>query len=173
MLFRSLVTGLFRQHDNAGKAFNAALKLGYQKDEISILMSEETKHKHSHERRHPELLIEDEAIEGAGVGGSLGVTTGAIIGALVALGTFIAISGFGIAVSGPIATWLSGVAAGGVSGGLVGALINMGISENHAEHFKKELQSGAILIIITPHSEVDRKILETEWINYEGIVLST
>ena len=48
--YTKLLTGLFRQHDNAGRAYNAALKLGYEKDEISILKPEETKHKHSHER---------------------------------------------------------------------------------------------------------------------------
>jgi hypothetical protein len=171
--YKNLLTGLFRQHDNAGKAYNAALKLGYTKDEVTILMSEETKHKYSHERRHPELSIEEEAIEGVGVGGALGVTTGAITGALMALGTFVMISGIGLAASGPIAVWLSGAAAGGIAGGLVGALINIGIATNHAEHFKTELKNGAILIILLPHSENDRKNLEMEWNNYDAIVLST
>ena len=166
---KKLLTGLFRQHDNAGKAYNAALKRGYQKDEINILMSAETKQKHSYQRKHPELSTEGEVIEGAGVGGALGVTTGAITGALMALGTFVVISGIGLTVSGPIAVWLSGAAAGG----LVGALINMGISANHAEQFKKELTGGAILIILTPHSEQDRKDLQMEWNSYDGIVLST
>ena len=94
-------------------------------------------------------------------------------GALMALGTFVVISGIGLAVSGPIAVWLSGAAAGGIAGGLVGALINMGISANHAEHFKKELKGGAILIILSPHSEQDCKNLEMEWNSYDGIVLST
>lgn len=132
-------------------------------------MSAETKQKHSYQRKHPELSIEGEVIEAAGVGGSLGVATGA----LMALGTFVVISGIGLAVSGPIAVWLSGAAAGGIAGGLVGALINMGISANHAEHFKKELKGGAILIILSPHSEQDCKNLEMEWNSYDGIVLST
>jgi hypothetical protein len=170
---KKLLTGLFRQHDNAGKAYNAALKYGYQKNEINILMSAETKQKHSYQRKHPDLSTEGEIVEGAGVGGALGVTTGAITGALMALGTFVVISGIGLAVSGPIAVWLSGAAAGGIAGGLVGALINMGISANHAEQFKKELKSGAILIILTSHSEKDCQNLEIEWNNYDGIVLTT
>ena len=48
---KKLLTGLFRQHDNAGKAYNAALKYGYQKDEINILMSAETKQKNSYQRQ--------------------------------------------------------------------------------------------------------------------------
>jgi hypothetical protein len=90
---KKLLTGLFRQHNNAGKAYNAALKYGYQKDEINILMSAETKQKHSYQRKHPDLSTEGEIVEGAGVGGALGVTTGAITGALMALGTFVVISG--------------------------------------------------------------------------------
>ena len=49
----------------------------------------------------------------------------------------------------------------------------MGISANPAEQFKKELTGGAILIILTPHSEQDRKDLQMEWDSYDGIVLST
>ena len=170
--YNNLLTGLFRQYDNAAKAYNALLKLGYAKDEINILMSAETKQKHRHERRNPQLGVEDEAIRAAGVGGSLGVTTGAITGALMALGTLVIISGLGIAASGPIAVWLSGATAGGIAGGLVGALINLGITNNHAERFNTELKNGAILIILHPHSESDRTHIEREWDNYEGIVLS-
>jgi hypothetical protein len=37
-----------------------------------------TKQKHSYKNKHPELAIEEEVIEGAGVGASLGVANGAI-----------------------------------------------------------------------------------------------
>jgi uncharacterized membrane protein len=72
-----------------------------------------------------------------------------------------------------VTRWLSGAAAGGVAGGLVGALINIGVNANHAKHFKTELQSGAILVILLPHSEKDRKDLESEWYDYDGIILRT
>lgn len=169
--YKNLITGLFSQHDNAGKAFNAALKLGYKKEELNILMSEETKQKHGYARKHPEPLVVEEAIEGAGVGGAIGVTTGAITGGLMALGTFAVISGIGIVVSGPITVWLSSAAAGGIAGGLVGTLINVGISAKHSEHFKTELKNGAILIILSLHSENDYKKLKKEWNQYGGIVL--
>ena len=45
--YTKLLTGLFRQHDNAGRAYNAALKLGYEKDEISILMRHDVLHNKS------------------------------------------------------------------------------------------------------------------------------
>jgi hypothetical protein len=168
---KNLIIGLFRHHNNMGKAFNAALKLGYKKEELSILMSKETKEKHGYARKHPEPLVTEEALEGAGVGGSLGVTMGAVTGALMALGIFTVISGIGVTISVPIAVFLSGALAGGIAGGLVGALINIGISTNHAEHFKAELKNGAILVILHLRSENDYVKLEREWVRYEGIVL--
>lgn len=171
--FNELFTGLFRENNNAGKAYNAALKLGYTKDEINVLMTKETKQKHSHKRKHSEVSIEDEAIQGAGVGGSLGVTSGAFIGALTALGTFILISSIGTIAAGSIAIWLAGALAGGIAGGLVGVFINIGIALNHAKYFNKELKQGAILIMLIPHSENDRKNLEIEWNKYDSIIFAT
>jgi hypothetical protein len=164
---------LFRDHDNAGKAYNAALKLGYKKEEINVLMSEETKKQHGYDRKHPpDHSLTDEAIKGAGIGGSLGVTTGAITGAIMAAGTLIAISGIGLAISGPLAVGLAGAGAGGIAGGLVGALMNAGIAEDHAKNFEAEIKNGSIMIGLAPHSLVDCNILESKWSNYGGIVLT-
>ena len=61
-----LITALFVDFKKAGKAYNAALKLGYKKDEISILMSEETKAHQGHNRAHENASLSDEAIKGWG-----------------------------------------------------------------------------------------------------------
>lgn len=167
-----LISGLFKNNNDAGKAYNTALKLGYTKEEINVLMSEETKAKHGHDRKLEDHSTADEAIKGAGVGGSLGVTTGAITGAIIAAGTVMAISGIGLAISGPLAIWLAGAGAGGIAGGLVGALINAGISEDHAKNFEVEIKNGAILVGLVPHSKDDCNILESEWREYGGVVLS-
>lgn len=168
-----LITALFVDFKNAGKAYNAALKLGYKKDEINILMSEETKKCHGHNRAHENLSLSDEAIKGAGVGGSLGVTTGAITGAIIAMGTVLAFSGLSLIISGPIAIALAGASAGGIAGGLVGALINIGISEDHAKNCAAELKNGGILICLTPYSLDDCKTLEMTWNNYGGTILTS
>lgn len=167
-----LISGLFRTYNEAGMAYNAAFKLGYKKEEINVLMSEETKKKHGYERKHPDHSLTDEAVKGAGVGGSLGVTTGAIVGAVIAAGTVLAISGIGLAISGPLAICLAGAGAGGISGGLVGALINAGIAEDHAKNFEAEIKNGGILIGLVPHSAADCDALESEWSHHGGIVLT-
>jgi hypothetical protein len=58
----------------------------------------------------------NKAMESAGVGGAIGVTAGAIIAALAAIGTSIAIPGLGVVIAGPIATALAGAGAGGLTG---------------------------------------------------------
>ena len=166
-----LLTAFFDDNHKAGKAYNFALKLGYIKEEINILMSEETRRRHEYEHKDTEPSVSDEAIKGAGVGGALGVTTGAFIGAAIAMGTIIATSGLSLVISGPIAVGLAGATAGGLAGGLVGAMINAGISEDYAKNYLEEITKGSILIAIIPHSEEDRRTLETEWQAYEGIIL--
>ena len=170
-MLNKLITALFMDYKNAGKAYNAALKLGYQRDEINLLMSEETTTKYGHNPRHKDASLSDEAIKGAGVGGALGVTTGAITGAIIAMGAVLAISGLSLVLSGPIAIALAGAGAGGIAGGLVGALINIGISEDHVKNCVAEIKSGGILIALTPHSLKDYKTLEIEWNNYGGTIL--
>ena len=169
----NLLAGLFKANSEAGKAYNALLKLGYSKDEIHVLMPEKTRKKHGYERHHPYLTIEDEAIEGAGIGGAVGVYVGSITGALIALGIFTVISKFNIDLAEPIALWLGAAAGGGIAGGLVGALINIAISTHHAHHFKSELEKNAILILLIIHSKEDLNKLEIEWNNYNGIILNS
>ncbi len=170
---QKLMTCLFKDSLSAGKAYNATLKFGYTNDEINVLMSEETKKIHSNKSISTAPDPTDEAINGAGVGGSLGVTTGAITGAIMAIGTLLAISGFGLVIAGPLAIGLAGASAGGIAGGLVGALINAGVPESHAKICEDEIKNGSILIGVIPHSEADRKLLETDWRNYDGILLTS
>ena len=130
-MLNKLTTALFMCYKNGGKAYNAALKLGYQRDEINLLMSEETTTNYG--------IIQDIKKN--------------------AMGIVLAISGLSLVLSGPIAIALAGAGAGGIAGGLVGALINIGISEDHVKNCVAEIKSGWILIALTPHSLKDYKTL--------------
>jgi hypothetical protein len=59
------------------------------------------------------------AMESAGVGDAIGVTAGAILATVAAIGTSIAIPGLGIVIAGPIATALDGT--GGLADRIIGA----------------------------------------------------
>src|ERR671938_1826613 len=97
-----LVTGLFKTRVAAEAAVDAIIKRGFTRDDISVLMSDATRHK--------EFAVQtrSHAADGAGIGGAVGGTIGAVLAAIVAVGTSIVIPGIGLVVAGPIAAALAG-----------------------------------------------------------------
>ena len=70
------------------------------------------------------------------------------MGVLVGLGT-LAIPGLGpFIAAGPILAGLAGLGAGGVVGGLTGALIGMGIPEYEAKRYAGRIKEGGILLSV-------------------------
>ena len=83
-----------------------------------------------------------EVVEGAGVGAAVGGLGGLLAG----LGVF-AIPGIGpLAGAGWLAATLMGLAAGGVTGGLVGALTEAGHHERDAHVYAESLRRGGALV---------------------------
>ena len=78
------------------------------------------------------------AAEGAGIGGIIGGVVGAMLAA-VATTAAIAIPGFGLIATGPIAAGLAGAGAGGLAGTIVGALVGAGIPEERARLYRAQL----------------------------------
>jgi hypothetical protein len=149
-----LVTGVFKER----AAFEAALRelvdLGYGPQDVSVLMSDETRTK--------EFGIEagTKAAEGAGIGGAVGAAVGAIIAAIAAAGASLVFPGIGLIIAGPVAAALAGAGAGGVTGGLVGALVGAGIPEYRAKAYEKSLREGGILLAVEARSDEDVDRLE-------------
>ena len=85
---------------------------------------------------------------------------GAVLAAIAAIGTSIAIPGVGIFVAGPIAAALAGFGAGGATGGLIGALIGVGIPEHRARVYDTGVRGGGILLGVEAKSEEDVDRLE-------------
>ena len=74
-----------------------------------------------------------------------------LLGWLVGVGS-LAIPGVGpFIAAGPIMAALSGAAIVGTAGGLIGALVGMGIPEYEAKRYEARLREGRILISV--HSE--------------------
>ena len=107
-------------------------------------------------------------MEGAGAGSAIGGTAGAVIGAIAAIGTAVAIPGLGLVVAGPIAAGLAGAGAGGLTGGIVGALIGSGIPEDRAKHYESGIKEGGIVMGVKPRSDEDAEYLENEWKSNRG-----
>ena len=163
----SNMTGMFRDRQSAEKAYQSLSSRGYGKEDVNVLMSDETRKTHfGDDTAHTELG--DKAMEGAGVGSAIGGTAGAIIGAIAAIGTSVALPGLGLIIAGPLAAALAGAGAGGLTGGLVGALVGSGIPEEHAAEYEHGIKNGGIVMGVKPRSAEDAKYFEEEFRRHNG-----
>ncbi|HYP52800.1 MAG TPA: YsnF/AvaK domain-containing protein [Pyrinomonadaceae bacterium] len=159
-----IVTGMFKDRESAERAYNSLAERGYSRDEINVIMSDETRNKYYPEgERDADSDFDSKALEGTGTGAAIGGTAGAIIGAIAAIGTSLAIPGLGLVVAGPIAGALVGAGAGGATGGLVGALVGSGIPEDRAHEYEHGVKEGGIVVGFNPRDEKDAAHFETEW----------
>ena len=163
-----LITGLFRDRDSAERAYQSVTDRGYSRDDVNLVMSDETRRRHfgSDDARSTELGTK--AAEGAGIGSAIGGTLGAIAAAIAAVGTSIALPGLGLVIAGPLAAALAGAGAGGAAGGLVGALIGWGIPEERVKAYESGIREGGILMGVRPRSEEDALHLEQSWRGANG-----
>ncbi|WP_335339484.1 hypothetical protein [Hymenobacter sp. PAMC 26628] len=163
----STMSGIFRDRDSAEKTYNSLHSRGYGKDDVNLLMSDETRKTHfGDDTAHTDLG--DKAMEGAGVGSAIGGTAGAIIGAIAAIGTSVALPGLGLIIAGPLAAALAGAGAGGLTGGLVGALVGSGIPEEHAAEYEEGVNNGGIVMGVKPRNAEDAKYFEDEFRRNNG-----
>ncbi len=168
------LTGLFKDRDNAERAYQGAVDRGYQHDDLNLVMSDETRKKHfgkdatgvMADGRQTELGTK--AGEGAGIGAGIGGTLGAIAAAVAAVGTTIALPGLGLVIAGPVAAALAGAGAGGAAGTLVGALIGWNIPEERVKEYEAGIREGGILMGVRPRNDEDATHLEQHWRDASG-----
>lgn len=161
------VTGMFRDRSSAERAYSSLSSRGYTKEDVNVMMSDETRKTHFGDNS-PDTELGDKAMEGAGVGSAIGGTAGAIIGAIAAIGTSVALPGLGLVIAGPLAAALAGAGAGGLTGGLVGALVGSGIPEEHAAEYEQGIQNGGIVMGVKPRNAEDAKYFEEEFRRNNG-----
>jgi hypothetical protein len=162
-----MVTGLFRDRESAERAYGSISNRGYGKDDVNLLMSDDTRRKHfTDDGRETEMG--NKALEGAGAGAAIGGTIGGTLAAIAAIGTTLALPGLGLLVAGPIAAALAGAGAGGATGGLVGALIGAGIPEERVKRYEEGIREGGIMMGVSPRSDDDAEYFEQEWKRNRG-----
>jgi hypothetical protein len=159
---RGMLTGMFSDRESTEHAYNTLHERGYTKDDINLVMSDETRKKHfSGDVKETE--IGTKAAEGAGKGSAIGSTVGAIAGVIAAIGTSLVIPGLGIVIAGPIAAGLAGAGAGGITGGVIGALVGSGIPEERAKLYESGIKDGNIVMGVKPRNDEDAKYFENNW----------
>lgn len=162
--YPSLVNAAFTNRADAQKAYDELIYRGYKPEDINVIVSDET-----HRIHHEEIETEKPGhtrMENAGIGSAIGGTAGAVAGALIAIGTTVIIPGLGIAVAGPLLAALTGAGAGGLTGGIVGALHNKGIPKEHAEAFETSIRDGGVVISFSPKTVEDRLEIIEAWNRY-------
>ena len=165
----STTSGMFRDRTSAEKAYSALHERGYTKDDVHLMMSDDTRKSQFNDEYDAERTeLGDKAMEGAGVGSAIGGTAGAIIGAIAAIGTSVALPGLGLIIAGPLAAALAGAGAGGLTGGLVGALVGSGIPEEHAAEYEEGIKNGGIVMGVKPRNADDAKYFEEQFRNSDA-----
>jgi hypothetical protein len=155
-----MMTGLFRDRESAEGAYRSLSNRGYGKDDVNLLMSDDTCKKYFSDT---DTELGTKAWEDAGKGAAIGGTVGATLAAIAAVGTTLALPGLGLLVAGPIAAALAGGGAGALTGGLIGALVGYGIPEERAREYDKGIREGGIVMGVTPRTTEDADFLEQEW----------
>jgi hypothetical protein len=152
------------QAENIIGALKAA---GFTNNAISALLPDKRGTKdfaHEHNTKAP---------EGATAGGVAGLGVGAALGWLAGIGA-LAIPGVGpFIAAGPIMAALGGAAVGTAAGGVVGALVGMGIPEFEAKRYDAKIRDGNILISVHTEDSKQRDIAKDIFKQYDADDIST
>ncbi len=155
-----MLTGMFTDRESTENAYQTLHERGYTKDDINLVMSDETRKKHFSKG---ETEIGTKAMEGAGAGSAIGGVVGAAVGIIAAIGTSLVIPGLGLIIAGPLAAGLAGAGAGGVTGGLIGALVGSGIPEERARLYESGVKDGKIVMGVHPRNDEDAEYFQKDW----------
>ncbi len=148
-----LITVLFKSPKCANLAYNYLTSAGFDKNDITVIMSKETRDQNFKDVKMPEDSLGSKAVEGMGLGSAVGGTVGAVAAAIAAIGTSVMIPGLGLVIAGPIAAALVGAGTGSAIGSIVGGLVGLGISDEEAKLYEDDIKKGGILIGVKASNE--------------------
>jgi hypothetical protein len=143
-MMANLITGLFDSEAAAENAVSQLKQIGYQQNEISIIMKDRN--------AAANLAVEtgSRTMEGVGTGAAIGGTIGAVLAGLLAVGS-VTIPGVGLIAAGPVAAMLAGAGAGSLAGSLLGWLVGAGIPEDVAPYYERGLTEGGVVVAVAAH----------------------
>lgn len=166
---RHVVTGIFSDSKSVERAYDAVTALDYDKGDVNVVMSDETRKRYLSEHRPVDTDLASKAAEGGELGGPTGGRIGMLLPVLAAVGTTIAMSGIGLIAAGPIAAALAGAGAAGLAAGLIGALADWGLPEERVRLYEGEIQRGGILLGVKARSTADARQIAERWVTLGGL----
>lgn len=163
-----VVLGVFNSRDSAENAFRDLDKHKFQPENLSLL----TKNKDEVVRvgGHGLVHIIGGALSGVTTASAIGLGIGIIIGfqmiPIPALNSFLTglsiVKAFGL--SGPLAAIISSTIIGALTGGILGALIGLGLPEEKEKVYEERLSEGGTILAVSAinrdEEEIIRQILE-------------
>lgn len=161
----SYSTKLFTNPGHVETAYQNALDRGYTPEDVSVVMSEDTRTKHFTRDGKP-TVIGDKSMEGLAIGGAAGGAIGGAAAAIAAIGTALVIPGLGLVVAGPLAAGLAGIGAGSIAGGLIGTLIGWGIPEERVKEYEQGIKKGGVLMAVRHRGDQTGDDLDNDWKKY-------
>jgi hypothetical protein len=161
-----MMTGMFRDREGAERAYGSLTARGYGKDDVSLLMSDETRARCFPPTAADRTELGTKAAEGAGVGGVAGGALGALLLGLAAAG--FAVPGLPIVAMGPLAAALVGAGGGGTVGAIIGPWWAPASPRSRARLYDEGIRTGGIVVGVTPRSEEGAEYLEHEWTGAKG-----
>src|SRR6478735_3315635 len=137
----ALEVGVFDTVDEARLAVRGLLEAGFTKEQITVVCSDDTKERYfaEFEHQHPAGTYAATATIAGG-------TIGALLGGLTIVASALATGSLALWAAGPITAW-----AGGVAGGLVGAMMTRGVEKELANFYQQAVVSGRILVAAEAH----------------------
>lgn len=157
------VSKVFNNREEADAAYNDLYNQGYAKDDVNVMMSDDTRDRYFTNDRDHDSALGDKVEDNAGTGSLIGGGIGAVVGAIAAIGSNVLLPGLGLIVAGPLAAGLAGAGAGAAAGGLVGALTGMGSTDEEAEIYKDHVKNGGIYMGFKPKHEDDARSTYNRW----------
>jgi uncharacterized membrane protein len=147
-IMKKMILALFPKKEDADEALFHLTDDGFKSEEISVIAREDRMEQYRSKRTKGDATV-----------------TGALLGGLAGLlivATPIVLPGVGVLVAGPL-TALTGLALGTLTGGIIGALVDIGLSEPQARQYEKRIKEGGVLLSVPVddnHLDKARKILE-------------
>ncbi|AUX44185.1 hypothetical protein SOCE26_056490 [Sorangium cellulosum] len=132
-----LVNGLVQTRDEAEAAAERIIDCGYTRQDISMLMTDAT--------RHRCFAIPD------------GSTPTHTFGAAIAMS--VVVPGLGFVVAGPLAAAVATAVGSGMTGGLREILLSQGVPKHWAERYESGVRRGGILVSVFARNDRDAELL--------------
>jgi len=137
---RSMVVGVFTNTVLAERAIDELHQAGITNEQIGFVARGEATQS---------VSTPAEEAKSHALGATTGAVSGGVAGGLLSAAVAFLIPGFGPALAGGIlAAALGGTVLGAVAGGFIGALKGMGISEEEARYYQRELETGRTLVTV-------------------------